>query len=58
MKIGIVGVGNGFKVKELIKLLQEQNQELEVVVGDDWEEITSIKVDDNRGMQQPVIVIS
>lgn len=57
MKIGIVGTGNGMKVKELIKALQEQNQELEVVLGEDWQVITNVKVDDNRGIQHPVVVI-
>lgn len=57
LKIGIVDIGNGIKVKELIKVLQEQNQEFEVVIGENWEVITSVKVDDNGGTQTPVVVI-
>lgn len=45
-------------VKELIQKLQEQNQDLEVVFGEDeWMEITLIKEDDNGGIQHPVVVI-
>lgn len=46
------------KVKELIELLSKQNQELEVVLGEDWEDVDTIREDDNNGIQQPVIVIN
>lgn len=57
MKIAVIGSGDGMKVKKLIKLLLEQNQDLDVVLGEDWQEITSVKEDDNGGIQHPVIVI-
>ncbi|MGG0308243.1 hypothetical protein ABEY43_06045 [Priestia megaterium] len=47
------------KVKELIELLSKQNQELDVVFGeDDWADIDTVKEDDNNGIQHPVVVIN
>jgi hypothetical protein len=49
----------GITVKELIKKLQEYDEKLEVVIGEDeWCNIFSIKVDDNGGIQKPVLVIN
>lgn len=46
------------KVKDLIKKLSEQNQDLEVVIGEDeWLEIESVK-EETYGIQKPVIVIA
>jgi hypothetical protein len=46
------------KVKQLVKLLQEQNQELDVVLcHDTWTEIETVQQDDNNGLQIPVVVI-
>ena len=46
------------KVKELIELLSKQRQDLEVVLGEDWQDIDVVKEDDNNGIQQPVVVIN
>lgn len=47
------------KVKELVKLLQAQNQELEVVMWHDkWAIIETVQEDDNDGVQKPVVVIN
>lgn len=45
-------------VKELINELKKHNQDLEVVIdADRWLDVTSIKEDDNGGIQRPVVVI-
>jgi len=45
-------------VKDLIEKLKEHNQDLEVVFGnDEWVEISSVKADDNEGIQNPVVVL-
>lgn len=49
------------KNKDLIKMLQKHDPELEVVIGDDWMEITRVYEDVNeingRVIQGPVLVI-